>query len=269
MGAVKAVLFDLDDTLVPEMEPEGEALLIACGLAAEKYGVDPEAMSATVGEAAENLWAQWSTPGLYSSIAYSGWEGLWGPPDIPDDGLNDQENVIAYKRTAWDEVLAAHGIADTALRDEIIERHRIERIGRIRSTLGAQDVITELQADYLLAVVTNGSPKVQRFKLAKSGLAAYFGVVVVSGDVDVGKPNPLPFTTALNQLGIEARDAVMIGNSWGSDIQGAANLGMPSIWFNQDQASRPTRGEQPDAEIVYLAEIPSAIRQIAARQLNA
>jgi predicted HAD superfamily phosphohydrolase YqeG len=58
MANLKAVLFDLDDTLVPEMEPEREALLVVCGLAAEKYGADPEAMSNTVGEATEKLWAQ-------------------------------------------------------------------------------------------------------------------------------------------------------------------------------------------------------------------
>lgn len=82
MAILKAVLFDLDDTLVPEMEPEREAMLVVCGMAADKYDADPETMRVTVAEAAEKFWAQWRSPALYGSIAYSGWEGLWGPPDL-------------------------------------------------------------------------------------------------------------------------------------------------------------------------------------------
>ena len=191
MANLKAVLFDLDDTLVSEMEPEREALLVVCGLAADKYGADPEAMSDTVAEAAEKLWAQWRTPALYSSIAYSGWEGLLGPPDLPEDGLgNDQETIDKYKRDAWDEVLSVHEIVDSGLRDQIIVMHRAERVSWLVPYDDAEKVLESVKTDYPLAIVTNGSPAVQRFKLERSGLARHFSVVVASGDVGVGKPDP-------------------------------------------------------------------------------
>ena len=266
MAALKGVLFDLDDTLVPEMECEREALLIACELATERYGTDAQKMSVTVGEAASKLWALWSTPGMYSSIAYAGWEGLWGPPDVPETGLgNDQETINKYKRDAWDVVLSVHGIQDVDLRDEIIERHRVERVARIVPYEGAEDVLGQVKREYPLAIVTNGAPAMQRFKLVRAGLSGYFSVVVASGDVGVGKPNPLPFTTALDALGITPTEAVMIGNSWSSDIQGAAGLGMPSIWFNADRLERPSKGESPTAEAESLQEIPRVIRDIASR----
>ncbi len=266
MATLKAVLFDLDDTLVPEMEPEREALLIACGLATERYGTDAQKMSVTVGEAASKLWAQWSTPGMYSSIAYAGWEGLWGPPDVPETGLgNDLETITNYKRDAWNEVLSIHGILDVELRDEIIERHRVERVARIVPYEGAEEVLEQVKGEYLLAIVTNGAPAMQRFKLGRAGLSDYFSVVVASGDVGVGKPNPLPFTTALDALGITPAEAVMIGNSWSSDIQGSAGVGIPSIWFNADHLERPSKGESPTAEVDSLQEIPQAINEIANR----
>ena len=56
MSRLKCVLFDLDDTFVPEMEPEQETLLIACRLATERYGTNAELMVATVGEACAKLW---------------------------------------------------------------------------------------------------------------------------------------------------------------------------------------------------------------------
>jgi len=56
VSRLKCVLSDLDDTLVPEMEPERETLLITCGLATERYGTNAELMVATVGEACAELW---------------------------------------------------------------------------------------------------------------------------------------------------------------------------------------------------------------------
>lgn len=264
MAALKAVLFDLDDTLVPEMEPEREALLVVCGLAADRYGPNPEEMLKTVDAACRKFWAKWDTPGVYSSIAYSGWEGLWGPSDDPSSGLgNDQETISQYKRDAWDEVLSVYGIHDVELRDEIIERHRAERVARLVAPPGTDEMLTEIARDYPMAIVTNGSPAVQRLKLRQAGLADFFRGVVASGDVGVGKPHPLPFTTALDALGNAPGDAVMIGNSWNSDIQGAANLGMRSIWFNPDGGERPDTGESPTAEIRYLSEVPESIRIMA------
>ena len=264
MANLKAILIDLDDTLVPEMEPEREALLVVCGLVSDRYGVYPEAMLKTIDESCHRLWAQWKTPAIYSEIAYSAWEGLWGPSDESRHGLgNDEETILKYKRDAWDEVLSVYGVEDVGLRDQIIERHRSERVKRLRPFPEAVGVIEELRANFQLAVVTNGSPAVQRFKLEQAGLSGYFPVVVASGDVGIGKPDPLPFTTALDQLGVAPKEAMVIGNSWSSDIQGAANLGMRSIWFNLDNDERPDNGTPPTFEISSLSEIPDVIRQMA------
>jgi len=262
MNRLKCVLFDLDDTLVPEMESEREALLIACGLATEKYGTDPELMALTVAEACDEVWGQWGKTDLYSSIPYSGWEGLWGPPDLPDDGLgNDSETIVRYKHDAWDAVLAQHGIEDIELRDLIIERHRTERISRLKPYPGAEKILRQVSTGYPLGLVTNGSPAVQMFKLAQAGLARYFSIVVTSGDVGAGKPDPKPFLTALESLGVDPDSAVMIGNSWRSDVQGANNLGIASIWFNRDSL-HAGEGPLPTIEISSLDQVPGALEAL-------
>ena len=264
MPELKAVLFDLDDTLIPEMEPEREALLVVCGLVAEKYGADAEQMLETIDESCHRLWAQWETPIVYSDISYSVWEGLWGPSDsLGSDMGNDPETISKYKRETWDQVLATHGVQDTELRDEIIERHRVERVKRLNPYSGIVEILEQVKTKYPLAVVTNGSPAVQRFKLSESGLADYFDVIVASGDIGIGKPRPEPFTTALDKFGVSPSNAVMIGNSWGSDIQGAVNLGMPSIWFNAEGLPRPEKGNPPTIEISSVPEVWEAIQQIA------
>ncbi|MGB1748253.1 MAG: hypothetical protein ACPHK0_00510 [Dehalococcoidia bacterium] len=76
------LLFDLDDTLVPEMEHEYAALEIVCGAVAEKYPqVNPEQLRDSLDRNAQQLWSAAGTPGKYDSISYSAYEGLWGPPD--------------------------------------------------------------------------------------------------------------------------------------------------------------------------------------------
>ncbi|MDA0596193.1 MAG: HAD family hydrolase [Chloroflexi bacterium] len=264
MAKLKTVLFDLDDTPLPEMVPENEALLVACGLAADRYDADTKKMLDTVDESCRRLWAQWKTPIVYSEIAYSVWEDLCGPADSAESNLgNDSDTITKYKREVWDEVLASYGIEDADLRDEIIKLHRIERLKRLKPFADAIDVIEQVKEQYPIAIVTNGSPTVQRIKLNESGLAGYFDVVVASGDVGFGKPKPEPFNSALEQLNVRPEEAVMIGNSWGSDIKGASNLGMPSIWFNVDQKSRPDDGFSPTIELDSLKKIPEAVSQIA------
>ena len=52
--ALKAILFDLDDTLVVEVASAEAAFLATCALAQERYGVDAEALCQTVrGQARE------------------------------------------------------------------------------------------------------------------------------------------------------------------------------------------------------------------------
>lgn len=264
MPEIKGVLLDLDDTLVPEMAPEREALLVIGRLVAEKHEIDPESLVKSVEIACRKFWAQWSTPSVYSEIAYSGWEGLWGPSDDPEVGLgNDEETIRKYKISAWDEVLLHLGIRDVQLRDEIIDRHRTERIKRLKPFPHAVEMLSSLGDRYPLAVVTNGSPAVQRFKLEKAGLSHHIQAFVASGDVGVGKPNPLPYATALEAIGVAPVNAVMIGNSWSLDVQGAERLGIRSIWFNVDEEGRPEDGLQPFAEIDSLDQVAAVVEKLS------
>ena len=103
----------------------------------------------------------------------------------------------------------------------------------------------DLKANLPLAIVANGASNTQRFKLEKAGVDDYFSVFVASGDVGIGKPDPLPIRTALERLQVEPSEAVMIGNSYSSDIKGAASVGIRSILCNADDNPRPEAGTEP------------------------
>jgi HAD superfamily hydrolase (TIGR01549 family) len=66
--------------------------------------------------------------------------------------------------------------------------------------------------------------------LRRLGINTFFNVVVVSEEVGWRKPSPKIFEDALNRLGIEAKEAVYIGDSPIEDIKGAKEAGLKTIF---------------------------------------
>ena len=82
--------------------------------------------------------------------------------------------------------------------------------------------------------------------LADVGVAERIDFAVFSSEVGKRKPHPLIFETALDALGVEARDALFVGDALFQDIDGAGRLGMKTVqavWFRADD--NPEGGE-PD-----------------------
>ena len=104
---------------------------------------------------------------------------------------------------------------------------------------GAEELVRYLAAKYPLTVVTNGFVEVQYEKFDKSGLRDCFAHIVLSEEVGCQKPNPRIFEEALRMNGISAEDAVMIGDSYNSDIQGAINAGIDQIWIRKSEDTLP------------------------------
>ena len=65
--------------------------------------------------------------------------------------------------------------------------------------------------------------------IERLGLTRYFDVILTSAALGVRKPRPEPFREMLKLLGIEAAEAVMVGNSMEADVAGAVPLGIKTI----------------------------------------
>ncbi len=98
-----------------------------------------------------------------------------------------------------------------------------------------------------------------RQTLVNTGLVKYFHAVVVSGDLGLVKPHPVPFITILDQLGAAPSRAVVVGDNWLGDIQGAKRSGLQAIWMTQwenpEQFGRKPGDFEPDAVISHLTEL--------------
>jgi putative hydrolase of the HAD superfamily len=85
---------------------------------------------------------------------------------------------------------------------------------------GVDRVLQNLHPKYKLVVLTKGDLLDQERKLCKSNLQKYFHHVEI-----VSEKNETDYLRILNQLGIEAHEFLMIGNSLKSDIIPVLNVG--------------------------------------------
>jgi len=70
---------------------------------------------------------------------------------------------------------------------------------------GARELLTELQMDCTLGLITNGYGEVQRPRLVNFDIGHFFDAIVISGELGISKPDPRFFDDALRQLGNPAR----------------------------------------------------------------
>jgi len=102
---------------------------------------------------------------------------------------------------------------------------------------GADQVVRTLAEKYPLTIISNGFKEVQYYKFAHSGLAKCFTHTIISEEVGINKPQPEIFRIALEMNGVTADEAVMIGDSYTSDIAGAKNAGIDQIWLHQGETA--------------------------------
>ena len=122
-----------------------------------------------------------------------------------------------------------------ALADEMGDRF-LQLTNKYFSVLpGAAEVVRELAKKYPLTIISNGFKEVQYYKFAHSGLAECFAHTIISEEVGINKPQPGIFQIALEKNGVGAEEAIMIGDSYSSDIQGAKNAGIDQIWLHQGE----------------------------------
>ena len=119
---------------------------------------------------------------------------------------------------------------------------------------GAEALVRYLAEKYPLTVVTNGFVEVQYEKFDRSGLRDCFTHIVLSEEVGCQKPNPRIYEKALRMNGVSAEEAVMIGDSWNSDLQGAINAGIDQIWIRKSQDPLPN-GQSATYIVKSLAEV--------------
>jgi len=108
---------------------------------------------------------------------------------------------------------------------------------------------------YALGLISNAPADTIRVVEAL-GLRRYLGTIVISGAVGYTKPHPEIFRIALREAGVEAPEAIHVGDLYEADVVGARNAGMEGILIDRDDSDW-----RPDCPRVRsLAEIYQFIK---------
>ncbi len=81
-----------------------------------------------------------------------------------------------------------------------------------------------------LALITNGSSDVQRAKIARFALAAYFDHIQIEGEVGFGKPEEQAYRHAMAALGSEPHDTWIVGDNLEWEVAAPQRLGLYGVW---------------------------------------
>lgn len=247
---IRAVVFDLDDTIIREAEV-AMGRLAATSELLDEPGNDPKAWQATVLEEARRIWraSPWCDDHLIP-LGVASWEGLWstGLGNHPRlDGWSDW--LPAYRRDAWAAALTAAGRdPDPRLAAELADRYITDQRSGHPLIEGSAAAVDAAADRVNVTLLTNGPSDIQRIKLGGTGLAGRFGAITVSGEVGVGKPDPVVFAHAAAETAMAAGELAMVGDSWERDVAGALEAGYGrALWLSH---GRPAPDDVPDRVVI-------------------
>ncbi|MHB8127838.1 MAG: HAD family hydrolase [Mobilitalea sp.] len=112
-----------------------------------------------------------------------------------------------------------------------------------------------------MAIITNGDSQKQRGKLERFNLNHFFELVLVDTEVGFSKPDKRIFELALDKLSLQANEVWMVGDNLVWDIEGAGQLGIYSVWNDFKQEGLPVNSSiVPDKIIYSISELAEEIK---------
>lgn len=102
----------------------------------------------------------------------------------------------------------------------------------------AEETIAYLHQNYRLGIVSNGNAESQRRKIAKLPFIDVFEYSIVSGEIDIHKPDKGIFLKACEDMGVLPEECVFVGDNYRCDIEGALQAGMKPIWISPKECHK-------------------------------
>jgi HAD superfamily hydrolase (TIGR01509 family) len=227
MRLIKAILFDLDDTLWP---------------------IVPTILRA---EAELFRWLQHHAPAVASRHTI--------------DSLRERRKAMMAQEPRFEfdlRALRSAGLTqafaecgeDPAKVDEAMEIFNRER-NAVQLYDDVRPCLARLAKRAKLGSVTNGVADLRAI-----GLADFFSASIAAHQLGCGKPDPAIFLAGCAALGVAPDEAAYIGDDPALDVEGAQKAGLAGIWLNRAGAE-PSRilpdHIHPDAIVVGLDELES------------
>ena len=120
---------------------------------------------------------------------------------------------------------------------------------------GALELCTKLHKTHRQYIVTNGVASTQRNRLALSHLGELMEDYFISEELGCEKPSFTFFEKSFAQIPhFKKEEAIIIGDSLSSDMQGGINAGIACCWYNPEKKPVPEH-MKIDYSIQHLNEL--------------
>lgn len=227
---MNTVLFDLDDTILDFRKSEAESIEKTL----RTLGLDP-------------------SPELvrrYSAINEEGWL-MFERGEITREECLSRRFRILFSETGTErdssraQTLYENFLADSAF---VID--------------GAGEMLERVRRGRRLYVVSNGTSRIQRKRIALAGIARYFTGIFISEDLGLVKPSAEFFEACFSMIdSFDPAETIMVGDSLTSDVAGGINAGIRTVWYNPRRL--PRRPDiVPDYEINDLSELDPLLNSL-------
>ncbi len=124
--------------------------------------------------------------------------------------------------------------------------------------------LTELKKKYKLGIVSDAPTLKAWIRLQELGIADYFDVVITLEGRKM-KPNRLPFMKAVRKLGISTRHILFVGDQPHRDIKGAKELGMKTALAQygiQKVHRKYLKENKPDFYLKDIKDILDIVKEL-------
>ena len=166
------------------------------------------------------------------------------------------EHGYADKQNVFQPLIREFAIPITA--EELVADFRQNAWKNCPTIPGAAKVLEQLRSrGYKLGIITNGTVESQRAKLLGSGLLARVDEALISEEEQLRKPDQHIFALAAERLGVTATECVFVGDNPETDIGGAFNAGMKTVWFKGFLPWPGNLSIDPGHTVTTLAELLS------------
>jgi putative hydrolase of the HAD superfamily len=244
--AIRAVFFDLDDTLCGYWEASKRALRETF----EHHrpgGCDAETLLREWAAAFRVFLPEVKRAPWYEAYLVSG----------------EPTRTELMRRTL--ERLAIH---DPTMATELSSTYSKLRNSYLELFPEAIEVIEALKGRYSMGLITNGPADTQRMEIDALDIAGHFEHIFIEGVLGFGKPDRRVFETAEQAVGASGREILFVGNSYPHDIYPAIGAGWRTAWIRRPTdappstsgsksvaSQEPPDGPEPDLEIASLSEL--------------
>ena len=223
---IKAVIFDLDNTLLDFMKMKEYAVKAAiAGMIEAGLDIDPDESYKTI-------------IGIYEK---EGWENQQVFNKFLNKTIGEVNNkylaagIVAYRRAREANLLLYPNVNHT--------------------------LVELIKMSVKLAVVSDAPSREAWMRIYYLNLHHHFDVVLTFDDTNIRKPSPIPFEMALSQLNIDPEEALMVGDWPERDVVGANKLGIRTIFARYgDSFGTVDSGADWDINDVY--EIVSIVNEL-------